>query len=69
MSKVLITTREVTQEECPWLDADIPAGTTLWSYSGHTYGCVSSGGVAVVAKAAEVPFFELPADALRDTAG
>ena len=69
MSKVLVTTRDITQKECPWLDQDIPAGTPVWSYGGYTYGCVSSSGVAVIAKAAEAPFFELPVDAVEETCG
>jgi len=64
MSKVLILTRDVTQNECPWLDADLPKGTTVWSYDGYTYHVVSPAGIAVSAKAAEMPFFEIPADAV-----
>jgi hypothetical protein len=63
MSKVLVTTRVVSVNECPWLDADIPAGTPVWTYEGHTYGVVTPSGIAVTAKAAETPFFELPMDA------
>jgi hypothetical protein len=69
MAKVLITTRLISREECPWLDEDILAGTTLWSWDGGVYECVGLGGVAVTAKAAETPFFEVPEDAVRGTAG
>ena len=62
--KVLVTTRTITQQECPWLDMDMPSGTAVWEYNGCVYGCISSTGVAVTAKAAETPFFEIPADAL-----
>ena len=65
MSKILVLTRDVTINECPWLDYDLPEGTQLWSYDGHTYGCVSSKGLAVTAKAAETPFFEIPQDAVK----
>jgi len=65
MSKVLTLKRTVTQKECPWLDADLPAGAQVWSYEGCTYGCTSPSGVAVSAKAAEAPFFELPKDAVE----
>lgn len=65
MAKVIVTSRVITQMECPWLDVDIPAGTQLWTYDGHSYGCVSPGGVAVTAKAAETPFFEIPKDAIK----
>ncbi len=43
MAKVLVLSRDVTVGECPWLDADIKAGTQVWSYSGATYGCIGSG--------------------------
>ena len=33
MSKVLVTTRAITQKERPWLDAEVPA-STVWSYDG-----------------------------------
>lgn len=69
MSKVLITTRVITQQECPWLDNDVPAGTVLWSYDGATYGVVSDNGKAVSAKLAETPFFEVPVDAIKETCG
>lgn len=64
MAKVVVLKRAVTQKEAPWLDADLPAGTLLWTYEGPTYGVVSAGGVAVSARAAETPFFEVPEDAL-----
>ena len=64
MPKVLVLTRDVPQEECPWLDADLKAGTPVWSYNGPTYGVVQPSGIAVTAKAAESPFFEIPADAI-----
>ena len=65
MSKLLVLNRNVTIQECPWLDEDLPKGTVVWSYDDHTYGCVSSKGVAVTAKAAETPFFEVPLDAVK----
>lgn len=65
MAKTLILTRDVTVDECPWLDRDLKAGDVLWSYDAYTYGCVSPGGIAVTAKAAETPFFEVPADAVK----
>lgn len=66
MPKVLVLKRDVTQKECPWLDADLLKGTAVWSYHGATYGVVSAVGRAVTAKAAESPFFELPVDALEE---
>lgn len=67
MAKVIITTRPITISECPWLDADIPEGTTLWTYDDHAYGCISPNGRAVSAKAAETPFFEIPQDSFKET--
>lgn len=64
MPKTLVLTRPVTIAECPWLDADLAEGTVVWSYDNCTYGCVSPGGIAVTAKAAETPFFEVPEDAI-----
>jgi hypothetical protein len=63
--KALTLTRTVTQQECPWLDEDLPAGTQVWEYHGCAYGCISPSGIAVVAKKAEAPFFEIPQDAVR----
>lgn len=65
MSRVLVLVRDVTQEEAPWLDRDLKAGETVWSYSGHTYGVISPQGIAVTAKVAETPFFEIPLDAVK----
>lgn len=64
MPRILVLNRDVTVEECPWLDADLIAGTVVWSYDGYTYGCVRPSGIAVTAKAAETPFFEVPEDAI-----
>ena len=64
MSKILTLTRAVTQSECPWLDADLPAGTQVWTYEHCTYGVIGAMGVAVTAKMAEYPFFEIPLDAI-----
>lgn len=64
MSKVLTLKRAVTQKECPWLDEDLPAGTQVWDYHRYTYGCISTKGMAVSAKMAETPFFEIPRDAV-----
>ena len=63
--KVLVLKRDVTQQECPWLNTDLKVGTTVWSYSGQVYGCISPTGIAVTAKAAETPFFEVPRNAIE----
>ena len=69
MTRKLILTRSISQAECPWLDEDLPAGTALWSYSGFDYGCLSPTGIAVSARKAETPFFEVPADAVKGVGG
>ena len=60
-------TRDVTTEECDWLEGDLRAGAVVYMFRGHTYGVVGREGVAVTREeGADAPFFELPADALVD---
>lgn len=47
------------------LPRDIEKGEILFGYSGCTYGCISSGGVACVLRDGKEPFFEIPRDALE----
>lgn len=63
------TTRNITKAECYWLDADIPAGTTVYKYTGVTYGCISPRGIAVTMAPDELPFVELPRSALAADGG
>lgn len=56
--------RDVTKKECDWLDKDIPAYTTLWTFPDF-YGC-SSGGVTVSYGYLEYPYFEVPKDAITE---
>lgn len=60
-----IVTRDITREECRWLKEDIPAGTVVYDYGGHTYQCISKNGTAVTRVDDKPPFFELPSDALE----
>lgn len=60
-----ITTRVVTVDECLWLHEDISADTVVYKYTDHTYGCISSSGVAVTFKEGVEPFMELPKDAIK----
>jgi hypothetical protein len=53
--------RNVTKKECSWLDRDYLTGEEVFEYSGHTYGCISSG-IACSEQDGETPFFELPID-------
>jgi hypothetical protein len=61
----LIVTRDITRKECRWLSKDIPAGTVVYDYGGHTYQCISKTGRAVTEVDDTPPFFELPRDALK----
>lgn len=61
-------TRTVTREECPWLDADLPEGTTVYNYTGCTYGCISWQGKAVSIEE-NGPFLEVPRSALSQNRG
>lgn len=65
----LVTKREVTRAECPWLDSDIAPWTVVYPYTGCTYGCISQTGKAVSLKDGEEPFFELPLDAIMPAYG
>lgn len=59
-----ILTRTVTTKECNWLSRGYSKGTVVFAYSGYTYGCISDNGTAVSLDG-DVPFFELPIDALK----
>ena len=57
--------RNVMVQECPWLDTSLYSGTHVYLYDGPTYGVISAEGVAVT-RAGQLPFFELPKDALEE---
>jgi len=60
-----ILTRDVTPEECPWLDETIKKGAVVvFDYSDCTYGCISDSGKAVSREEGKKPFFEIPRNAL-----
>lgn len=61
MKKIII--RDVTVEECDWLEDTIKNGAEVFEYFGCTYGCISTG-QAVTMKEGKTPFFEIPYDAL-----
>jgi len=63
MAKLRLT-RDVTQEECPWLDRTFKEGEEVFKYTGYTYGCVTGSGIACTLVENETPFFELPMSAL-----
>jgi len=61
----VLLTRDVTQQECDWLPTDLPAGTEVFVYYGYTYGCCTPNGKAVTLGGQDqLPFFEVPRDAL-----
>lgn len=61
-------TRDVTREECPWLDRKIKAGRILYEYLGDTYGCITSSGTACTVRLGVTPFFEVPTSAIEEEA-
>jgi hypothetical protein len=63
---MIVTTRDITTAECPWLGNDIPAGTHLYRFTGITYGCISPEGTAVSEENGVNPFFEIPDDSFQD---
>lgn len=66
MNRERIILRDLTKDECPWLDEDIVKGTIVYEYFGYTYGCISNKGIAVTNKLNKIPFFEIPRDASSD---
>jgi hypothetical protein len=56
-------TRDVTKDECTWLNVDLAKGTVVYKYQGYTYGCIGPRGMAV-SLARGGAFLELPRDAL-----
>ena len=57
--------REVTTEECPWLEESVAEDTEVFLYHGPTYGVVGPTGVAVSLAENQAPFFELPIDSVK----
>ena len=57
--------REISKEDWPWLDSDIPEGSKLYRYYGHTYGCISFSGMAETWEKDKEPFFEVPIACIR----
>lgn len=35
-----ITKRDITNDECDWLDETIKEGTIVYGFHNHTYGCI-----------------------------
>lgn len=56
-------TRDLSERE-NWSGRALKAGEIVYLYRGHTYGCVTPAGQACTFAPAELPFFEVPLDAL-----
>lgn len=57
--------REVTTEQCPWLEENLSEGTEFYTFEGYTYGCIGPTGRAVSFAPNENPFFEIPSDSFE----
>lgn len=58
-----ILNRNVTQNECLWLENNLMKGTKVYEYLGCTYGCIGDG-EAVSLEPDQTPFMEIPLDAI-----
>jgi hypothetical protein len=59
-------TRNITVIECFWLKRTYWKGETVYRHHGATYGVITSVGVACTNRPGQLPFFELPGDALEE---
>ncbi len=57
--------RDVTLEECHWLNRTFLKDEIVYKYNGHTYGCISWKGLPFTLVDNTLPFFELPYDAVE----
>lgn len=57
--------RDVTKEECSWLEKDLKKGDIVYKYTKHTYGAISPTGIACSKEEGKDPFFEVPVDAFK----
>ena len=55
--------RDVTTNECFWLDKDYKKGTALTLFTDHTFGCISDYGKPVILEDNDF-FLEIPCDAI-----
>ncbi len=59
-----VLTREVTRQECKWLDEDLPKGKKVFRYTQNTYGIIPPSGVAVTDEIDKDPFYQIPRNAV-----
>lgn len=64
MTKKLVMIRDVAPSECSWLDSTLHKGLTVYEYNGCVYDCVSNSGIAITLKDNELPFMEVPLNAI-----
>ena len=64
MSKKLTLNQDVLKKNHPWLERDYKKGETVYEYTDHTYGCITDSGIAVTEVEDEIPFFEVPIEAV-----
>ena len=64
MSTPYKITRDLDSKECPWLSEPVRAGEVVYLYSDYTYGIIG-GGIAVTRLPNELPFFEVPKNAIE----
>lgn len=60
----MIVIRDVTKEECWWLQETVPTGTVVYRFWGTTYGVIGNGTPVTYNADGEYPFFELPYDSV-----
>jgi hypothetical protein len=68
MNEIYKVTRDVTPKECDWLDRTFKKGEIVYLYTGCTYGAIGSG-IAVTEKLNELPFLEIPLNAIERIEG
>ena len=59
-----IVNRDVTSDECEWLNETIKKNTILYHFHGHTYGCIGEGIAVTFSEKGDNPFFEMPNNSL-----
>ena len=63
-NKVGIINRDITPDECPWLDETVAKGTTVIRFDKYTYGCIADGIAVTKDVLGDYPFFEVPRDSV-----
>ena len=62
-----LVVRDVTIEECDWLQATIKKGSIVYKFYGATYGCIGPDWIAITLREdGKNPFLELPYSALKE---